>query len=1104
MAKAKKVTYNEDAIEALEGLEGVRENVDMYLGHQESQVMHCLREVVENTIDIWSKGLNSFCHIIVSGSKKEQVFTVIDEGPGIPVGVHKKLGISTLEVVLTKLHAGSNFKAKEKDKTATRGKHGVGVSCVCAVAKEFYASTFRDGKCYSQTFSKGRKKTEVEKVKRPVAPLCKLPKVKSGTVIQYVLDKSVMPDTVLTKNQVFDYGRIVSALCKGLKVKVTYNGEEKTFHNKYGIIDALDFFKERNSKKNTEYLGKPFQFEADGIQCAIQWSNLPGEDNVANYVNFASTPDVQSTSVKGAFDIIGRVFKKVKVKGSDFTVSDLREGMVLVLHYMCNNARYAGQNKEKLNTVEAVEDVKRLLEQPLTKWVKENEKLVRKIIKRASDIRKARAEAKKITQAASSLKASKKNLAGSDKLRMCSKKCPASERELILAEGDSAGGALFLARNNYNQIILSLRGKPLNVMKTKSIAQDLKNKEIQDILIAIGADPKKIAKGEHLTEVAVGKILLATDADIDGPLEANTEVWMLDGTKPTIKELAQRWEKNPEPFWVLSRNNKGELVPAQAIAPRITTTTDEYIKVTFDNGLVKRVTGNHKWVVNKAKKSEFVSEENGNNYIRTKHLSVGDSINSFYAISSAADGSPRKEGEYITILNEHSRFSDRRKMPLHQLVQAWKDRKLFKKYRKSNFKSGASLGEPRKGCIHIHHLDGDKGNNTPQNLGYLLQSEHGREHRVERCKTYNGSKKHLKDLACFFASKKGKKVLKENRQRLIDYNKSGEHRKTTSWNNANREDILYLQILGKVCRLLRGFKKSNYKLNKENWHQALRTYNACGWEMLKTIPKEDLRKSYLDTKGKYYPITEKVMTKSKNTYPGQAITKFLNVCQKVYAEYGYIDEETYTNSRIRMIRKGKISQGTPTWEYMIKRKVSPEKDFQKWVDSCLERTNHKVVKLEKVVSKKERNFYCLTVPEHGNFFIDDGDGNGICSGNCHIRTLINGILYKYARAVFAANMVYILKMPLFQAAWTEKGEEVRAYGDTLEEAMKGAPKRAIVTRFKGLGEMTAGQMEPYSHSGSKLRKLIPITEIDAKKDHDEYMRLTGENTDYRKKMFNIQ
>lgn len=1104
MAKAKKVAYNEDAIEALEGLEGVRENVDMYLGHQESQVMHCLREVVENTIDIWSKGLNSFCHIIVSGSKKEQVFTVIDEGPGIPVGVHKKLGISTLEVVLTKLHAGSNFKAQEKDKTATRGKHGVGVSCVCAVSKEFYASTFRDGKWYSQTFSKGRKKTEVERVKNPVTPICAIPKVKSGTVIQYALDKSVMPDTVLTKNQIFDYGRIVSALCKGLKVRVTFNGEEKTFHNKHGIIDALDFFKERNSKKNTDYLGKPFQFEADSIQCAIQWSNLPGEDNVANYVNFASTPDVQSTSVKGAFDVIGRVFKKVKVKGADFTAADLREGMVLVLHYMCNNARYAGQNKEKLNTVEAVEDVKRLLEQPLTKWVKENEKLVRKIIKRASDIRKARAEAKKITQAASSLKASKKNLAGSDKLRMCSKKCPAAERELILAEGDSAGGALFLARNNYNQVILSLRGKPLNVMKTKSIAQDLKNKEIQDILIAIGADPKKIAKGEHLTEVAVGKILLATDADIDGPLEANTKVWMLDGTKPTIKELAQRWEKNPEPFWVLSRNNKGELVPAQAIAPRITTTTDEYIKVTFDNGLVKRVTGNHKWVVNKAKKSEFVSEENGNNYIRTKHLSVGDSINSFYAISSAADGSPRKEGEYITILNEHSRFSDRRKMPLHQLVQSWKDRKLFKKYRKSNFKSGASLGETRKGCIHIHHLDGDKGNNTPQNLGYLLQSEHGREHRVERCKTYNGSKKHLKDLACFFTSKKGKKVLKENRQRLIDYNKSGEHRKTTSWNNANREDILYLQILGKVCRLLRGFKKSNYKLNKENWHQALRTYNACGWEMLKTIPKEDLRKSYLDTKGKYYPITEKVMTKSKNTYPGQAITKFLNVCQKVYAEYGYIDEETYTNSRIRMIRKGKIPQGTPTWEYMIKRKVSPEKDFQKWVDSCLEKTNHKVVKLEKVVSKKERNFYCLTVPEHGNFFIDDGDGNGICSGNCHIRTLINCILYKYVRAVFSANMVYILKMPLYQAAWTEKGEEVRSYGDTLEEAMKGAPKRAIVTRFKGLGEMTAEQMQPYAHSDSKLRKLVPITEIEAKKDHDEYMRLTGENTDYRKKMFNIQ
>ena len=514
MAK-KKHSYNEDSIEALEGLEGVRENVDMYLGHQETQVLHCLREVVENTIDIWSKGLNDSVHIIVEG-KKNQAFTVIDGGPGIPTGKHAKLGISTLEVVLTRLHAGSNFKAKEKGKAATRGKHGVGVSTVCAVSQEFHASTFRDGVCFTQSYKRGKKTTEVSKSKRPHTPLCDIPKVKSGTVIQYTLDKTVMPDTVLSKQQVFDYGRMVSALCKGLRVKVTYNGNEETFFNKKGILDALDFFKERNSKKKTEYLAKPFLYDGEGIQCAIQWSNLVGEDNVANYVNYASTPDIQSTSVKGAFDIIGRTFKKVKVKGADFSVSDLREGMVLVLHYMCNNARYAGQNKEKLNTVEAVEDVKRLLEKPLAKWINENEKLVRKIIKRASDIRKARAEAKKITQAASTLKASKQSLVGSDKLRMCSRKCPAEERELLIAEGDSAGDALFLARNAYNQIILSLRGKPLNVMKTKSVAQDLKNKEIQDILIAIGADPKKIAKGEPLSSVAVGKVLIVTDADVDG------------------------------------------------------------------------------------------------------------------------------------------------------------------------------------------------------------------------------------------------------------------------------------------------------------------------------------------------------------------------------------------------------------------------------------------------------------------------------------------------------------------------------------------------------------------------------------------------------------
>lgn len=515
MAKKKKLVYDEDSIEALEGLEGVRENVDMYLGHQETQVMHCLREVVENTIDIWSKGANDYCHIIIDG-KKDQTFTVIDSGPGIPVGQHKKLGLSTLEVALTRLHAGSNFKAKDEGKAATRGKHGVGVSCVNAVSKELHASTYRDGKCFSQSFKKGKKVTEVTKVKHPNTPLCDIPRTKSGTVIQYKLDKTVMPDTVLSKQEILDYARTVSSLCIGLKVKVTYNGYEETYYNKKGILEAIDFFKDKRGKKKTEYLGKPFIYEGEGIQCAIQWSNLPGEDNVANYVNYASTPDVQSTSVKGAFEVVGRSFKKVKIKGVEFSISDLREGMVLVLHYMCNNARYAGQNKEKLNTVEAVEDVKRLLEKPLEKWIKENEKLVKKIVRRASDIRKAKAEAKKITQAASTLKASKAAIAGSEKLKMCSKKCPASERELLICEGDSAAGALLGARFPYNQIILGLGGKPLNVMKAKSMAGALKNKAIRDCLVAIGADPKKIAKGEPLTEVAVGKILIMTDADVDG------------------------------------------------------------------------------------------------------------------------------------------------------------------------------------------------------------------------------------------------------------------------------------------------------------------------------------------------------------------------------------------------------------------------------------------------------------------------------------------------------------------------------------------------------------------------------------------------------------
>lgn len=508
------VKYTANDIEVLEGPEGLRSNVGMYLGEASTQVLRAFREIYENSVDVYAKEMNDFVSVSLQGTKLPQTFVVIDKGPGIPVEKHKKTGVSTLTTVFTTIHAGSNFKKQERGKAKSRGKHGVGSSATCACSDTFIVWTCRDKQWYTQVFKKGKPITEVEKLKKIPQEFVDLGASKSsGTIIKFTPDYTILPKTIIKEQELFDFIRQNAELNSGLKVRFVGQKIDETIHNKRGIIALLENFI-RSQKHKPNVLGEPFIFESDNLSVALQWSDLEGE-TVLSYVNYGETSNGGS-HVQGLFDAITKEFKAVAKKGDDFTAQDLREGLIAVIHYKCNDDDYSGQNKERLNTVSAIKIVKDTVSDPLSKWITRHKKLVREISQRANQIKKAKQEAKAITKAATALKTTNKSVLITDgKLTMSNPKCPPEQRELIVVEGDSAGGSCIPERNPYNQEILKLRGKILNSARS-TIAKDLANTPLVNLLVALGADEKSIKKGEQITSFRVGKIILLTDEDIDG------------------------------------------------------------------------------------------------------------------------------------------------------------------------------------------------------------------------------------------------------------------------------------------------------------------------------------------------------------------------------------------------------------------------------------------------------------------------------------------------------------------------------------------------------------------------------------------------------------
>ncbi|OJW81388.1 MAG: DNA gyrase subunit B [Bacteroidetes bacterium 46-16] len=511
--------YDAGSIQVLEGLEAVRKRPAMYIGDIGVKGLHHLvYEVVDNSID---EALAGYCKNITVTIHKDNSISVLDDGRGIPTGIHPKEGRSALEVVMTVLHAGGKF---DKDSyKVSGGLHGVGVSCVNALSSDMHTTVYREGKIFEQEYKKGIPQYPVREIGSSD---------KRGTLQHFMPDNTIFQASVYNREILAGRLRELSYLNKGIRItlvderEMTEEGQmpSETYYSEGGIIEFVQML-DKNAKRDP-LLALPIYVEAHdkdtnvAVDVALSY-NTSYNEHIFSYVNNINTIE-GGTHVAGFRRAITRVFKaygdrnklfekaKVEITGDDF-----REGLSAIISVKVPEPQFEGQTKTKLgnNEVMGVVDVcvSRVLEAYLEEHPKEAKLIIDKVIL-AAQARAAARKAREMVQRKSVLTGG--GMPG--KLADCSDKDP-ENCELYLVEGDSAGGTAKQGRDRAFQAILPLRGKILNVEK----AQEYKiyeNEEIKNMFTALGVSVGTAddAKELNITKLRYHKIIIMTDADVDG------------------------------------------------------------------------------------------------------------------------------------------------------------------------------------------------------------------------------------------------------------------------------------------------------------------------------------------------------------------------------------------------------------------------------------------------------------------------------------------------------------------------------------------------------------------------------------------------------------
>ena len=505
-AENKQNNYDASQITVLEGLEPVRVRPGMYIGSTgPAGLHHLVYEIVDNSVD---EALAGYCKHITVTINEDNSITVTDDGRGMPVDIHPKLGIPAVEVIHTQLHAGGKFG--DGGYKVSGGLHGVGASVVNALSTHMIVEVKRNGNLYKQEYKRGKTVTELEII---------------GTSKDTGSKTTFWPDAEIFDETVFDYDtlqrrmREMAFLNKGLRISIEDRREGKnkkeSFHYEGGIIEFVQYLNKNKGVVNNKIFYFEYEKEGYEVEVAMQYTDRYSELTLS-YANNINT-------IEGGFHLVGfraaltrtindyaRRTKLLKDNDDSLQGEDVREGLTAIVSVKLTNPQFEGQTKAKLGNSEVRGFVESNMNENLSFFLDENPKEAKLIVDKclkAARAREAARKAREITRKTSVLETT--SLPG--KLADCSEKDPALS-EIFLVEGDSAGGSAKSGRDRNRQAVLPLRGKILNVEKARE-DKILNSDEIKNMITAFGCG---VGSNFDISKLRYHKIIIMTDADVDG------------------------------------------------------------------------------------------------------------------------------------------------------------------------------------------------------------------------------------------------------------------------------------------------------------------------------------------------------------------------------------------------------------------------------------------------------------------------------------------------------------------------------------------------------------------------------------------------------------